>query len=96
MFVIYDERHAEMHGEFSSFQEAMIELKRRAQIPWDEEPNRAPCMNWEKCGRSYGLIEYDESFSPGKELRRVEVLNVSASGAEWLGTFEDVKSLLQN
>jgi hypothetical protein len=91
MFVIEDERHAEPQGRFVGFQQAIVELKRRAEIPWDQEPNRAPCMGWETCGRTYVVIEYDDSHLPWKELRRVTVLDISASGVKWSSGFGDVE-----
>jgi len=88
IITIEDERHAEPQGEFASFQNAVAELKRRATIPWDEDPNRPPCMNWESCGRRYEVVEYDETHSPWKELRRVTVLEVCAVGVKWSPEFE--------
>lgn len=55
-FVIEDEFHAEWQGEFASEQEALVELQRRAQIPWDHEPNQAPCTSWRTCGRTITLL----------------------------------------
>src|SRR5574341_1379927 len=89
MFAIEDESHAEIQGEFSSFGEAIGELRRRAGIPWDQGPNRAPCTNWRHCGRDYEVVEYDDSQSPWKEVRRVGVLQVSASGIIWSSGSED-------
>lgn len=86
-FVIEDERHAEPQGEYPSFQDALNELQRRAAIPWDEVPNRAPCTSWPTCGRSYEVIEYDQSQVPWKVLRRVAVLDVSADGVKWQNEF---------
>jgi hypothetical protein len=59
MFVIEDEAHAEEQGRFLSRAETIAELKRRAEIPWDREPNVAPCTNWAQCGRRYEPVEYD-------------------------------------
>ena len=87
MFVIEDERHAEPQARFASFQQAVAELKRRAKIPWDQDPNRAPCRGWQRCGRTYEVIEYDDSQVPWEELRRVTVLDVSAAGVEWSSGF---------
>ena len=84
MFVIEDQFHCETLGRFSSFELASTELKRIATLPWDQEPNRAPCMQWPTCGRSYEIIEYDDSSIPWKELRRIPVLDVSASGVKWV------------
>lgn len=84
MFRIEDERHAEPQvGEFASFDDAVGELRRRALIPWDEEPNQAPCSNWRNCGRSYEIVEYDESERPWREINRMLVLEIDAHGANW-------------
>ena len=83
VFVIGDERHAERQGEFKTFDEAVSELRRRSELPWDDQPNVAPCMSWRTCGRSYEVIEFDDSRRPWTELRRVPVLDVSASGVTW-------------
>jgi hypothetical protein len=66
-FVIEDELHAEQHGEFSELEDAVLELRRRAEIPWDHEPNKAPCQNWPTCGRTYEIIEFDDTQTPWKE-----------------------------
>jgi|HubBroStandDraft_5_1064220.scaffolds.fasta_scaffold39334_6 hypothetical protein len=79
LFVIEDELHSEQHGEFPSFIQAIDELRRRAAIPWNQEPNRAPCTSWKTCGRRYEVIEYDNA----EEVRRVSVLEVFASGVKW-------------
>jgi hypothetical protein len=84
MFVIEDERHAEVQeGRFSKRQDAISELKNRAKISWDEHPNVAPCTNWSNCGRSYELIEYDDSTMPWTELSRGLALEISADGVRW-------------
>ena len=85
MFVIEDDRHAEIQdGTFATLRDAISELERRARIPWDEDPNRAPCQSWRTCGRLYAVIEYDDSASPWSELSRSYLLEVSAFGATWL------------
>lgn len=45
MFVIKDEKHADFVGEFDSREDAIVELRRFAETPWDQEPNVAPCTN---------------------------------------------------
>jgi len=80
MFVIEDEIHADLHGEFASLQEAIGELRRRANVPWDELPNRAPCTSSTTCGREYVIVEYDRDR---RELNRLNALEVSASGVKW-------------
>jgi hypothetical protein len=89
MFLIEDEIHADHHGQFGSFELAVAELRRRAAIPWDQAPNVAPCVSWKTCERDYVVIEYDDSRLPWKELQRVAVLNISASGVTWSGGFEN-------
>lgn len=84
MFVIEDERHAGPQGQFSTLREAMAELKRRADLPWNQKPNVAPCTNWRNCGRHYEVIEYDDSTKPWRELRRISALEISAKGVQWL------------
>ncbi|MDY7395103.1 hypothetical protein UMM65_07605 [Aureibaculum sp. 2210JD6-5] len=84
MFQIEDESHAELQmGKFNSYKDAINELKRRAEIPWSEKPNRCPCTSWETCGRNYVIIEYDDSRIPWKELNRYSVLEISAKGIKW-------------
>lgn len=82
-FVIEDELHADCLGEFPKMEEAMAELRRLASIPWDHEPNTAPCSNWEKCGRSYQVIEYDTDSEPWMEIRRKTMLHISANSIRW-------------
>ncbi len=82
-FEIYDERHAEHQSDQGSFGAALAELERLAGIPWNEEPNKAPCMSWKTCGRSYELIEYDPTTTPATTVRHVLALEISAKGVEW-------------
>ena len=87
VFVIEDELHCEWSGEFATLDAALAELKRRANLPWDEAPNQAPCTSWRTCGRQYQVIEFDAALSPWKELRCFAVLEVSAAGAKWSAGF---------
>ena len=82
-FVIEDTTHADWHGEYSSFESALAELNKRADIPWNERPNIAPCTSWKTCGRSYEIIEYDDSKIPWIELNRSFIFEISANGIEW-------------
>jgi hypothetical protein len=85
LFKIEDERHAEIQpGEFVSLAAVAVELRRLADVPWDQAPNVAPCANWRECGRSYEVVEYDVSTQPWRELRRFEALGVDSKGARWL------------
>jgi hypothetical protein len=84
MFVIEEEAHSEpQEGSFRTRAEAITELQRRALIPWNEEPNCAPCSSWRNCGRRYEIVEYDDTASPWVELSREFILAVSANGVEW-------------
>ena len=82
-YTIEDEKHAELSGQFSTLEEAVNELRKRAELPWDELPNVAPCTNWKKCGRDYEIIEYDVSTVPCTTVRRIPALSVSAEGIQW-------------
>jgi hypothetical protein len=85
MFKIEDQIHAEpQDGAFSSFAEAMAELRHRATLPWDIPPNVAPCTNWRTCGRRYEIVEYDGSSLPWKELSRTEILELGPARLRWL------------
>lgn len=85
LFCIEDEIHAELVGEgFVSFQAALTEVRRLASIPWDVEPNVAPCKSWRTCGRHYEIVEYETSTEPSwKELRRFPVVEVMSDGVRW-------------
>lgn len=88
MFIIEDEIHAELCGEFPSFADAMSELQIRSKIEWDQKPNVCPCTNWKNCEREYSIVEYDTSTKPWSELSRTEVLTVSSKGVFWEKGFE--------
>lgn len=84
MFQIEDILHAEpQKGKYLSYEDAFNELKKRAQIPWNNEPNKCPCKNWEACGRNYEIVEYDDSTIPWKVLKRYPILKVSVEGVKW-------------
>lgn len=78
IFVIEDENHCETHGKYHSLEDAVAELKNLTGLPWDKEPNRAPCVGWESCGRKYIIIEYDVSNKQWNEIKRTPGLNISA------------------
>ena len=91
MFVIEDGIHSDWHGEFSNLEEALSELRRRANIKWGVEPNQAPCSSWKTCGREYWIIEF-ESDLESKEIRRFKALEISASGVKWEKDIQSVAS----
>jgi hypothetical protein len=85
MFKLEDELHAEIQdGEFETLDAALMELRRRAQWPWDAPPNVAPCQSWRACGRRYELVEYDHAGASWNELSRTSVLEIDSAGARWL------------
>ena len=88
-FVLEDDFHAEWQGEYGSLEEALEELKRRATLPWDDEPNRCPCTSWRTCHRDYHILEFDNSTTPWGKLRDLGYLEVSAKGAVWSGELSE-------
>ena len=86
MLVIEDELHAEVQGHFPSHVDALVELRRRANIAWNEPPNLAPCTNWARCGRRYEIVEYSGDKASGEEICREPSLEVSAGAVQWLNT----------
>ena len=83
MFTIEDEDHCERIGPFfDSFESALAEARRLAEIPWDQEPNRCPCREWRTCGRMYSVVEYETDMR-SRKLGRVAVVEVSARGIRW-------------
>ena len=82
-YVIEDDWHAEWSGEYSSYDDAFAELRRRAESPWDEPPNQAPCMSWQTCGRAYWIIEFASKEEPWEVLNRIWIFNISAEGVTW-------------
>ena len=98
LFSIEDEAHAEMCGDFPSMKDALAELRRRAAIPWDQEPNVTPCNNWKTCGRRYEIVEFETAFDiefeeyslPWTELRRYPVLDIRASGVSWSSNLQEL------
>ena len=88
MFVIEDELHHEQVGELQTWEGAVAELRRLAEIPWDQEPNRAPCTGWKACGRHYEIVEYDITQTPRSEICRIHALEISANAVTWFGPLD--------
>jgi hypothetical protein len=82
-FVIEDDFHAEPFDEYPTLALAISELERLAAIPWNMPPNRAPCGGWEHCGRNYHILEVDRTTQPWKEVRRIPMLDISATEVRW-------------
>lgn len=81
IFEIEDDFHAEHIADFTTLKEAISKLKRIATIPWDHEPNRAPCTGWRTCGRIYVINEFDTTTKPWTSLNRIYALDVGPGGA---------------
>jgi len=88
MIVLEDNIHCERQGIFETFDAAIAELKRRAMIPFDERPNRAPCTGWQKCGREYEVVKYETSQIPWRRLKHAVVLRTSPAGPQWSDDFQ--------
>jgi hypothetical protein len=81
MFRIDDEEHDEPLGSFATLDTALAELSRLASTPWHERPNRAPCVGWEWCGRSWALVQVREGEP--HDPRFLAFLAVSRWGPQW-------------
>ena len=84
MFNIEDETHCQIvAGDLTTLAEAVTELTRLAAIPWNQQPNKPPCMGWHRCGRRYVIVECDEAGVPWQQLRRIRGVDISANGVIW-------------
>ncbi len=92
-FVIEDEMHDEWLGEFSTLKEVIEKLQGLAAIPWDEDPNRAPCTSWKTCGRDYYIIEFDDSSTPWTEINNKHIMRVDSRGSTWYKTPDEISQI---
>ena len=76
-------KFTELSNDFGSFENALAELRRRADIPWNENPNLAPCKSWQVCGRKYVIAEYDNSITPVEIGSTGECAQYFGKGVEW-------------
>ena len=83
LFVIEDETHSEQCSKHATLEEAVARLKQLAALPWNEQPNMAPCTSWRTCSRRYEVVEYETGSHPWKERRRIPALEISAKGVSW-------------
>lgn len=92
-FVIEDDFHAEKIGPtYTDLPAAVAELRRLADLPWDQAPNRSPCVSWDVCGRDYWIREYDMTHTPWTQLRRLFVLVVAAGGVKWVVPADEIET----
>lgn len=84
VFVIDDDTHSEAISKHGTFEEALAEIKRLATVPWDSEPNMAPCANWRNCGRRYDVVEFETSSNERwQERSRTPILEINAGEVFW-------------
>jgi hypothetical protein len=90
IILIQDDWHCELQQtEYTSFDDALEELRRRALILSTDPPNRAPCTGWRKCGRSYTLCEFEKTQTPPWKLwRYAKIVDVDPTGATWNPNYE--------
>ena len=82
-YIIEDEFHCNICGRYASFEEALAELKRWAELPWGEGDHCAPCQSWKTCHADYIVgVQYDPLLQDAHP-DPVHVLTLSARGAEW-------------
>lgn len=82
-FIIEDESHAEWQCKYDSFEDAVKDLEKRRDIPWNKKPNVCPCISWKTCGRRYAIIEFNTDTHPWKEINRQLVLEISSKESKW-------------
>ena len=89
-WVVEDDTHAELIGEFPSRKAAIEELRRLATQSWDGPDNRAPCTSWETCTRRYVLRRADAAYGEGEEA-----LHVGSKGTRWRSTLLGSDSVVE-
>jgi hypothetical protein len=84
MFIIEDDFHTEVIGkQFGIFDSALNELRRIADIPFGEAPNKPPCTSWQDCLREYHIVNYDDSQNPWILLANNKILEISKTEVKW-------------
>lgn len=78
-YLIEEEWHSSIEWEYNTYGEAINELKRRANLPWDKEPNLAPCTSWRTCSKLYVIRTYDNDILLSEE----EILEISSKWVDW-------------
>ena len=94
LFVVSDNIHTDQSGDFDGREAALREIRRRALIPWDEEPNLSPCTEWRTCGRVYAVAEYSDQ--PSRTfIRSTPIVMISAAGVHWYTDGEDATEIAE-
>ena len=85
VYVLEDDLHAEVLGEFPTRAAAIDAARQRVALAWDSPENQAPCMSWRGCGRYVDLIVLDRSEQlPLGVVTREQLFEIDANGARWL------------
>ncbi len=85
-FSLFDEIHCELVDSYPTFADALAEVARRCELPWNASPNRAPCRSWKTCGRKYQIREYTSKTS-STLLGSCDICDVNSTGIEWHSGF---------
>lgn len=85
-FSLFDEIHCEHVDSYPNFADALAEVARRCELPWDASPNRAPCRSWKTCGRKYQIREYASKTS-STLLGSCDICDVNSTGIAWHSGF---------
>ena len=83
MFTIEDTRHSHLWLNYSTFELALAEIQRRVSMPWDAEPNKAPCTSWRTCGCSYVVNKWDITITPFKRLKTTSIVEIDSEAVRW-------------
>lgn len=83
-YQIEDEIHAEIHGDYLNFNDALNEIISISKQSWNEEPLFPPCTSAQTCEREYHIRKYDASIIPWRELENIPILHISATEKNWL------------
>jgi hypothetical protein len=89
---IVDQIHIDyLPGQFTSLGAVVEEFHRLATVPWDQDPNLAPCTSWRTCGRIWTAGEYKV---PGRGARWLDDIweEVKANGVTWSGGLADTSA----
>lgn len=78
-YVISEKYHCWIHWEFDTFEDALCELHRKIDLPWDNEENRCPCTSWKTCSMYYEVCKYNWSHLLSSE----DIVEISSKWVDW-------------
>ncbi len=85
-FVITEDLHSEIDGDFRTFGHALDELTGRVRPAFHEAPLLPPCLTGPDCERDYHVRAYDKD-DPTKLVSEVAVVRVTAKSTTWAPEF---------